>query len=227
MQVNLCMFILSSGAPQDNLALVWQGLHNYWEDHPCGDHFTHLKLSMFVSNDDPHDTFPKLKGRAAECKSLMPALAEVWEGYMTAGDVSHQAVLQGLKSSAMLDEILDCYPDADVLPDEVARDFVDHSWLYVRCQNAVAAHFNRDEALMIFDITIKTHWVCHCAQRATHLNPRKGWNFAGEDFMHKCQVLHQSCMRGNSAPQSVVKFAGKYAYALHLLFTDMEMGLYD
>ncbi len=120
---------------------------------------------MFVSTEDPHDSFPKLKGRAAEVRSLMPALAAVWQHYMHPREMVHHAVLRGLQSSALMDEIVDSYPDADTLPSADAARCVDASWLYARCQNAAAQCYNVQEQMMILDCTIKTHYVRHGALR--------------------------------------------------------------
>jgi len=214
----------STGTPEENLSIVWGMLQQYWKDNSTDDHFTHLKLSMVHKPDDPHDSMPCMKGKAIECRNLIPALVTVWQHFMDVEEVAHQAVLAGLEASVTMDRILDENPDCDKLPDSAAQEFVDATWMYVQCQNAAAQHWNTSEADMIFNITIKTHYACHCALMAPFLNPRKSWNFAGEDFMQKCKILHQSCCRGNSCANSQVKFAEKYAYALHLLFTDFENG---
>ena len=204
--------------------MVWKNLFKYWKDNKFQDHFTHIKLSMIHKPDDPHDSMPRMKGKAIECRNLMPALIPVWESVMDAGCVGHQAVLVGLQASVEMDAVLDANRDVDVLPAPDAHKFVEASWLYVNCQNAAAQFFNT-QTLMIFDITIKTHYTCHCALVAPFLNPRLCWNFAGEDFMQKCKILHQSCVRGNSVHQSVCKFAEKYCIALHLQLVDFEKGI--
>jgi len=213
------------GTPANNLLAVWEDLLMYWEEHPARDKYSNLKLSMFMNMDKPHETQPKLKGRAHEVKSLIPALAHVWETRMTPGLVEHAAILQGLQHSAEMDVILDTFVDWDSLPADAARDFSEASWGYARCQQAVSDHYNRTLGLYIFDVTIKTHYMLHQALQAKWFNPRKIWNYAGEDFMHKSKVLLESCVKGNSAPQSQNKFGDKYRYALHYMFTEFEEGL--
>ena len=203
-------------------------LVDYWKDHPVGsDRFSNLKLSMFVKSDDAHDSFPKLSGRAVEIKNLIPALAHVWAELSDAADVHHQAVLLGLVQSARMDSILDLYPDADRLPAADANAYRDAAYGYARTQGALADFYNEESggALMLFDITAKTHWMLHGADNALYLNPRLSWNYAGEDFMGKVKVLHASCCRGNSAAMSTNKFASKYCFALHLIFQEYVDGL--
>lgn len=181
-------------------------------------------MSMFVDTDEPHGHFPKLKGKAAEVKSLVPALSHVWEWYMDAELVEHWAILDGLQSSALMDTVLDNHPDVDVFPTCALDDFVEASWNYARCQNAVAVHYNR-LGLFLFDVTIKTHWTLHCAMEAPFLNPRHGWNYIGEDFMYHSRVLHATCCKGNSPASSVNKFAGKYGRAMEHTLTLLETGV--
>jgi hypothetical protein len=190
----------SKGTPAENMSEIWREVKEFYEEHPCRDHYNFIKLSMFVDTADPHDKFPKLKGRAIEVRNLVPAMAFIWR----------------------MDEVLEIYPDADILPDDAAKEFSDASWMYAKLQNAVAHHYNKNMKLMVFDCTIKTHWTIHCAQQAPFLNPRKSWNFSGEDFMHKVKILMQSCVKGNTIQQSEVKFADKYAFALHLVFSAYE-----
>ncbi len=66
------------GTPTDNLLAVWEDLLMYWQENPVANKYSNLKLSMFVDTGHPHEAQPKLKGRAHEVKSLMPALAHVW-----------------------------------------------------------------------------------------------------------------------------------------------------
>lgn len=213
------------GSPEANLDRVWQKMVAFWKLHPCPDHFLHMKLSMFVSLEDPHDKFPCLSGRAIETKNLLPALASVWKEYAERGNPAHDTVGWGLAQSIAMDQILDRYPDVDKLPDAEGIAYRDAAYNYARAQSACASHFNRQHggSLMIFDITAKTHWMLHGADNALFLNPRLSWNYSGEDFMGKTKVLQASCCRGNSAGHSCNKFAEKYGCALH--FTFKELGL--
>lgn len=218
------------GTPQQNHDTVWEDLLLYWDDNETKDVYSNLKMSMYVSVDAPHDTFPQLKGRAAEVRHLVPALAHVWHAAMdpARGDLDFAAqtqIYQGLLHSATMDDILDQYPEDDVLPREAADEFIAASWGYAQCQNSVASFYNGTLGLMVFDITIKTHYTLHCAMVARFLNPRKSWNYAGEDFMHKVKILMQSCVTGNTVTACIGKFSSKYAYALHLLLTEFELGV--
>ena len=200
-------------------------LNEWWDANPSiGQHHHHLTLSMFCNPDNPHVTVPKLKGRAIEVRNMVPALASVWARLMDATLPEHLAVLEGMKNSSLMDEILHTHSDADVLPDEACNNFVAASWQYARLQSAVADHYNNKEGLLLFDVTIKTHWTCHCAMEAPFLNPRLSWNYSGEDFMGHCRLLHQTCSKGNDGPGSIKKFAEKYCRGLQMVFEQFQNG---
>eukprot|EP00959_Pyramimonas_sp_CCMP1952_P447975 9380367-Pyramimonas_sp.AAC.1 len=70
-------------------------------------------------------------------------------------------------------------------------------------------HFG-NEAELLFDVTIKSHHLAHWALEINHINPRRGWCYAGEAFMHKMKFLGASCVRGNAPARAAIKMIGKY-----------------
>ena len=188
-----------------------------------------MKVSMFCTLSEMHTTMPKLRGKAIHVKNLMPALLHSFKKRMDASPI-HELVKQGLEASCKLDEILDAYPLADVLPPDAAKDFKDATWHYAQCQNGAASFYNTSQQggqLSIFDVTIKTHQMMHGALRCGHLNPRKSYNYIGEDFMHKSKVLMESCVAGNSAASSTLKHMEKYCIALDLTLQQIEDDIFD
>ena len=129
-----------------------------------------------------------------------------------------------------MDEILDAYPLADTLPADAAKDFKDATWHYAKCQNAAANWYNKSEEggqLTVFDVTIKTHMSLHGGLRSGHLNPRRTYNYIGEDFMHKTKTLMESCVPGNSAAASTLKHMEKYCTALDISLQQIECDVFD
>lgn len=207
------------------MAAVWVDLLKFWKDNGFTERFGALKIGMWTSADDPHGHMPKLKGKAIHVRNLVPALLHVWTKHMDPSLPEHQAVAEGLRCSAAIDDILDHYSDVDVLPKHAVKEFQCASWTYAQCQNAAADHYNQVLGFLVFDVTIKTHWTLHCAIEAAFLNPRYSWNYIGEDFMMKCRELLASCCKCNTAASSMNKFAGKYCYALEHMFKLLDRGL--
>ena len=204
---------------------LWVDLLKFWKDNGFTSRFRALKIGMWTNADDPHGHMPKLKGKAIEIRNFVPALLHVWVNRMDPSLPEHQAIAEGLKCSAAIDEILDLWADVDVLPKHAVKEFQSACWTYAQCQNAAADHYNRVLGFLVFDVTIKTHWTLHCAIESAFLNPRYSWNYSGEDFMMKCRELLASCCKGNTASSSVNKFAGKYWYALEHMFKLLDHGM--
>ena len=163
-------------------------------------------------------SYPKLKGRAAENRHLTPALLHVWETYMSNDNRQHREVRLGLKLSWQLEEILNANADEAVLPTAAADEFERTTFDFLAIYTSLA-NFHMDGGSMLFNITIKSHYLLHCGLQARYLNPRLSWCYAGEDMMSKMKDLCSTCLRGNAARQATVKALAKYIYALHLMMT--------
>ena len=181
-------------------------------------------MSMICNVAAPLDHFPKLKGRAAEVKALGPALVHIWDMYRTRGDVVHDQIALGLQCSVRLDEILSTYKSSFNLPNHVATTFRKTGMIFLTIQNALGVHFTSAAggALFLFDVTIKSHVLCHLLLLAAFINPRMGWCYAGEDYMQKVKRLASACARGVPAPLVCNKMVSKYRVALHFMFTNMK-----
>ena len=88
--------------------------------------FANLKLSMFVNTVHPHVDYPKLKGKAAEMRSLGPALHHVWCNKMDGSILIHRQVELALRCCADIDTILDNNRDVVKLPPGAATKFQDN-----------------------------------------------------------------------------------------------------
>ena len=213
---------IHSGTPDGNLATIWSKVLQYYEDHPCSEHYSNMKFSMFINAAEPHNHMPKLKGRAIEIRNLMPALAAIWNHYMDASKAIHQAVLHGLQCSARMDGLLDLYAGFDVLPTAAATEFEQSSFGYAQAQTAAGLHYGKKDGLFVFDVTIKTHYTLHQGKTAGELNPRLNWNYAGEDFMSKVRTLLSGATKGNYPSSSLVKCIEQYEFALYHQFAEFE-----
>lgn len=214
--LHLLCYSLIPCDPTDALAIVLRQCKDYWGRHNVSpaDTYGKLKLSMFIDIKSPANSYPKLKGKAAEVKHLVPALATVWEHWMEPDDPIHQQILLGLRKSAEIDSILHRNASANSLPAADRDAFASSIWIFLACQTSAARYFS-DRGELEFDITVKSHCLAHCAMEAEYINPRKGWCYSGESFMNKCKTLGASAVRGNSAPKACSKMIGKYRHGIH------------
>jgi hypothetical protein len=210
----LLCYVLLPNAASANLKQIWKEMTTYCRDNNIST-FAHVTLSMFTSPQAPFDSYPRLKGRATEVRNLGEALLDVWSRYMTHGDVQHEQIKLLLQRSIRMEVLLRDYKDCVRLPDDKRAEFMKCGFDYLVVYNALANHY-MNEGSLLFNITIKSHYLCHCILRSEYLNPRLGWCYAGEDYMNLSKRIMSSCLRGNSHLDAVNKFAGKYRVALHM-----------
>ena len=182
---------------------------------------------MFTNPEKPYAKMPKLKGRGAEVKALIPALHWVWTTqYHQAGDQQHEEIALGFQCSARLDEILIENKDEFKLSGEVAAEFEACVWVFLLMQNSLAMHYS-GLGLLLFDITPKSHYLAHIGLSAKFLNPRLGWCYAGEDFMHTVKTLGSAAAIGNSPSMVGRKLVSKYKVGLIIDMLRYEAGEED
>jgi len=174
-----------------------------------------MKLSMFTDPAARRNSYPKLKGRAAEVKRPGPALLHVWERWGSAGDRIHQQVREGLRHSIRLDQMIEEHTGQVTFPEQVAKDFLASTCAFLGFATVLANHY-MSSGHKLFNITIKFHYLYHAALQAQHLHPQLGWNYQGEDLMDKVRILASSCVRGNPAERATYKLMRKYALGIHM-----------
>ena len=173
-------------------------------------------MSLFIDPDKPVANFPKLKGKAAEIKHFVAALAFAWECFMDADDVQHQMISLALQMSCDIDTILDRTHGQYVLKGDDLTKYQDAIWTFLSMQNALAVHYNRlPLALHLFDITIKSHYLAHSAFQAAWLHPTLGWCFSGEDLMQKMRGVTSQCCNGVPLQRTGLAVMEKYCVGMY------------
>ena len=213
--LHLLVYSMMPGIAAANLEEVWRLCLEFFSQHRVTSRFANLKLSMFVNTVHPHVDYPKLKGKAAEMRSLGPALHHVWCNKMDGSILIHRQVELALRCCADIDTILDDNRDVVKLPPGAATKFQDNVFNFLSLLNAVATHFTIKQ-VRLFNLTIKCHYLAHIGFHAEYINPRLCWCYAGEDLMNKVKVLTQSCLKGTHASKVSEKLLPKYMMGLHL-----------
>ena len=78
------------------------------------------------------NTFPRLKGKAAECKCFLSPLKHVFEAYCDSSCVQHQQVISMLDLAEKLEHMLEVHKADYTLPAAVAKQFLDHCHGFVQ-----------------------------------------------------------------------------------------------
>lgn len=212
----LLAFRVLAGEPQDNLSRVLGHCRDWWKEHGFSDVYRNMKVSMIgVRIEAPMESFPKLKGRAAEVKNLLFPMVHVWTRYMDPANNAHKEILLALQMSVRIEEILSANVKTNVFPRAVHAEFETCIFGFLALQTSVANHYN-NLGYCLFNVTIKSHMMAHIAKDSKYLNPRRGWCYSGEHFMAHMKKLAASCCKGNRANQVSSKMLAKYKFAMHI-----------
>ena len=172
---------------------------------------------MFTDPEHPHQTFPRLKGKASELRHFGKPLLDVWDAHKDEEDPTHQTVRLALAASVRAKEILDENSTSVTLPEEAAAELKDILLQFLCLFGALHRQFlDQDPPVLYFSITIKDHMMAHIAHSCYHLNPAFCWCYMGEDFQALMRKLVQSSIRGNTPTQAARKVTGKWARAVDL-----------
>ncbi len=116
-----------------------------------------------------------------------------------------------LKLILSLELILDKHKGEYKLPSDAAAEFKKIVESIYQL-NATLAHHFHNQNIVLFNCTIKFHYLLHLGHLAQYLNPRMAWCYTGEDLMHAIKKLVQSSHRGTPPHKVVHKVVVKYMY---------------
>lgn len=206
------------GTAEENMERVWGNITEYFSTDAAHttSKYGYIKLSTFTNPDAPLMKHPMLKGKGAEVKSLVPALAHVWKLYMQAGNPQHESIACGLDMSSTIDQVLEANRNEWKLEGDALGTFQRAVCIFLHMQNELGYYYPLHEGLSLFNVTQKSHYLMHSALQAEYINPRLCWCFGGEDFMHASkQIAHQAC-QASPAALAGEKTVQQYCIGLHL-----------
>jgi len=185
---------------------------------PANARFGILKESMFNGGGGAFD-FPCLKGKANIVKHLGPPLREAFKKVMNKRDQVHRWISQALTHSCHMDDIMDRYKHEYKLPPRASKDLVKTAFSFCQLSTALSQHFH-PQRIVLFNFTIKFHYILHCALMSQYLNPSQFWCYAGEDMMQRIKRVIVACHDGTPAHVLVSKAMSKYAQGLGYTLTE-------
>ena len=198
-------------SPEENLDSIWKDVKQVYKDMKIFDQFQSLKLSMFEN----HRAFPKLKGKGAELRHFGQPLLHAFTKRMTSGNKQHRQIKLALEMSVKIEHIMDAYSSSYALPEPAAVEFREACYGFCGLVTLLGQHFHSSGTLL-FNFTIKFHYLLHLGLLAKVINPRLAWCYKGEDFMHVNRRIIGACVRGTPNANVEAKAARKYLEGLHL-----------
>ena len=216
------------GNPTDNLAQVVSELKAFWrisKEKSISD----IRLAMFCDPSKPQDAYPYLKGEAAEVKHILGGLHEVWKNHSAAAVERMEAgnpripvygqirlLLQFLHN---MESVLDAHNPVmfPKLPDAAIREFQMNGNNAHTLITSIAHHYREVESLMLFNTTIKTHYLKHIILRAAYQNPRMGMCYMFEDYMQHMKRMIARCCKVAGPRRLSQRIALRQRLVMHFL----------
>ena len=172
------------------------------------------RLTIFLRKQG----YPKLRGKAAHIKHVVPALESIWKKFTSPENVNHRRIALIFKLDREIEKLLGDYDPvagfaavpADVLA-TLQEKQIQKSQLMVMLEEIYAS-----EPKPLFNIVSKLHYAMHIIDNSATVHPHLNWCWKGEDFMNTTSVLVGLCLRGRSDVSATIKAMDKYRYAMHL-----------
>ena len=204
------------GTPSANVEQTWSMIVEEYRSLGSHTQFTNFKLGSFCDEKAVATSFPKLKGRGAEIKDIIPPLLAIWRkcehpdarAYTLVADLlEHQCDLQQILDDASTDAFLSC---------EAAAEFMEHIEAILKGYSLLA-NWADERGVLLFSMVPKFHWLWHLGHKAQYLSPRKGNCMVDEDFVGVCKEIVRSCAHGTASHKVPHSFVEKYRWGLHFL----------
>lgn len=172
---------------------------------------THLTLAMLCDVRRPHASFPSFKCKAAECRHLAPALAQLAAELCDGSLVSR-------RRRAALDALAAFYSIGDAEPMFMGAAA---SAASLECMEVMLKHYSwlRQEAerngQLLYNEVPKCHFSWHLAYNNRFLNARYCWTYKCESWVGKVSHIAHSCCSGNALARIPPPLADKYRLLVH------------
>ena len=136
---------------------------------------------------------------------------------------AHAKVLLAAEAVVDIDAILDRNTGWEVEEPD-ATLLVDQAFTYGATMNSLCKHMNTPAGghKKLFEVTMKSHDVCHMAMVAKYLHPRHGACYIHEDFMQVVRRFAQSAAHGSSPALQQQKTVEQCAVAKNLNMTSQS-----
>ena len=211
--------------PSKRIGVIFDEIQQEYKSQGLEHRLTNLKLSMFTNAEKPWLGKATMDCKAGESKHLLPALVPVLEKMFAGTKKEEKKMLSAAKS---LEKLVALWDEAGTFltPAEFSKGMalgkeflLAYKWL-----NAWSLEKGRHS----FAIVVKHHTFIHLLWNSKFLNPKRHWNFKGEDFVGRISRMAHSISFGVSSTRVSSKLCIKYRLFYHFLLTrSMEEPVWD
>ena len=218
----LLTYRLLTGSPVDNINLVWDLVSQFYSNHQTRCQYSQLSLGSFHDPRKVRGEYPRLKGKGAEIKGVIPALRSIWFQFRRDGCPEDQWCQQVLDDLCTVQEILDEDPTSLFLGagrPAALMSAVDSMFkFYTRLANHADAKGD-----LLWSMVPKFHWLWHLSRRSQYLHPRRGACLLDEDFVGKLKLITKMCTSSTPLHRVPTAVAEKYRWGMYVLTSSMGL----
>ena len=165
--------------PWKRLGLLFQEIQQEYTRLGCENRMTNLRVNMFTSAQQPWASKANLDCKAGEAKHLLPALVPVLERLFGTDVKEEQGHM--LSAASSLEKLVALWDEAGMFltaeelgkAQALGKEFL----LSYKFLNAWSLEKNRNS----FHIVAKHHSFIHLLANSKFMNPKRHWNFRGEE----------------------------------------------
>ena len=206
------------GTEDERLANILENIKQWHEDNG-GRSIGNLTWGMLkVKKDYIQNYMPKLKSKAIETRDLAKPLLALWKKFGFEG-VHFEKVTRALEKSIECDEILSRHKRDWTLPANELIRFQDAMWDFVQLQDELSVAAGQ-RGLKLFNVTIKSHYLCHIALQCEHMSASQTWCYMPEDFMARMKKIASTCLVGNNVFGTSEKVTRHWMMGWHISITN-------
>jgi len=204
--------LMPAGCAETNMQQLWTRISDYYTENSVSTQFSSLNLESFIDPSRPRLQYPSLKGKGAELKDLLGAIADSWRHYKREGNRGDDLVLECLQHLMSIQEIVDDGAKDLFLDKAESNRLIDHARSFLQKYSHLAkAAFDENDCL--WSVIPKCHFMWHWADQSKYISPRRAACFIDEDFVGKIKTVVKSVMHGTAAHRASEPVCRKFITA--------------
>ena len=216
--LHILVFSVVEGQPDRAMEAVWKMVCRYYKDEHPDCQYTNLTINSFCNKEKPFAGFPRLKGKGAEVKDLLPGICKIWRE-VARGHPQYEAINEVVTALCDVQQTLRAHARDMFLPQaavDTLQTRIDD--FLIGYQSLAAAAEASGE--LLWSNPSKFHSLWHLGDKGRYLNPRRTNCFVDEDFVGQIKGLVHSCAAGTELHAMIGKAMEKYRWGLHFLSLD-------
>ena len=151
------------------------------------------------------------------CRCVLRALNSACPLLLDKENRRHVAILECLKTLVAAEDALHATRGLNKMPFAEGISFKESIYKYLALCDWLLRQFSSE--MMLFNVTIKSHYLCHIADTCFEFHPGMGWCFGGESFLKHVKKGVQTHANGTRSDLIGNKVVQAWCRSMHCRFS--------